>query len=228
MRCSPRCHRRGAWASSTSVVDRGSPPKLAVLISGRGTNLAAIAEAIAAGSLKAQVSIVISNRADAPGLEFARQRRIPALTLPHGDYKSRDDYDRALVECVRAHGVTLVCLAGFMRRLGRVFCDAFPGAILNIHPSLLPAFPGAHAQRDALAHGVKVAGATVHFVTEELDAGPIVMQAAVPVREDDTVETLSARILVEEHRLYPAAIARVLSDPWHVEGRRVSFYSRQP
>ena len=211
-------------------MDNEPAAKLAVLISGRGTNLAAIADAIEAGSLRAQISVVISNRADAPGLEFARKREIPVLTVPHGDYSSRDDYDRALVDAVRAHDATLVCLAGFMRRLGRVFCDAFPLGILNIHPSLLPAFPGAHAQRDALTHGVKVAGATVHFVTEELDAGPIVMQAAVPVRDDDTVETLSARILVEEHRLYPEAIARVLAGEWRVDGRRVVSlgYSRQP
>jgi phosphoribosylglycinamide formyltransferase-1 len=181
----------------------------------------AIADAIDAGGLSAEICVVISNRADAAGLEIARKRQIPAVTLPHGEYASREDYDRALVGAVRAHGAALVCLAGFMRRLGRVFCDAFPHAILNIHPSLLPAFPGAHAQRDALTHGVKVAGATVHFVTEELDAGPIVLQAAVPVRDDDTVETLSARILVEEHRLYPEAIARVISGNWHIDGRRV-------
>ena len=204
-------------------MENGYVPTIAVLISGRGSNLTAIADAIDAGALQARIGLVISNRADAPGLEFARGRQIPAKTLPHGDYASRDAYDRALVDALRASGATLVCLAGFMRRLGRVFCEAFPGAILNIHPSLLPAFPGAHAQQDALQHGVKVAGATVHFVTEELDTGPIVAQVAVPVRDDDTVETLSARILVEEHRLYPDAIARVLSGRWRVEDRRVVF-----
>jgi phosphoribosylglycinamide formyltransferase-1 len=143
--------------------------------------------------------------------------------MPQAAFGSREAYDRALMDVVRGSGAELVCLAGFMRRLGPAFCDAFPNAILNVHPSLLPAFPGTDAQRQALEHGVKVAGATVHFVTAELDAGPIIMQAAVPVLESDTVDSLSARILIEEHRLYPEAIRRVLAGGWRIEGRRVCF-----
>ena len=199
------------------------PVPLAVLISGRGSNLAAIADAIDAGALRAAIAIVISNRTDAPGLEMARARGLETRVMPHRDYGSRDDYDRALVEALRPLAPRLVCLAGFMRRLGSSFCGAFEHRILNIHPSLLPAFAGSDAQRQALDHGVKLSGATVHFVTPELDAGPIVMQTAVPVLDDDTVETLSARILIEEHRLYPEAIRRVLQDPWRLNGRRVIF-----
>ena len=200
-----------------------SPVPISLLISGRGSNLGAIVEAIARGELRARVAVVISNRADAAGLERARAAGIATRVMPHGDYASRDDYDRALVAELRAHGVALVCLAGFMRRLGPAFCDAFPNAILNIHPSLLPAFPGAHAQRQAVAHGVKISGATVHFATPELDAGPIVMQEAVAVRDDDTEETLAARILTVEHRLYPAAIQRVIDGRWRIADRRVVF-----
>lgn len=192
-----------------------------MLISGRGSNLVAIADAIAAGQLRAAIAVVISNRADAKGLELARARGVATVVMPHSDYASRDAYDRALVATLRSHGVALVCLAGFMRRLGASFCDAFPQAILNIHPSLLPAFPGVDAQRQAFEHGVKIAGATVHFVTPELDAGPIVMQAPVPVLDGDTVDSLSARILIEEHRLYPAAIELVLNGGWRIQGRRV-------
>jgi phosphoribosylglycinamide formyltransferase-1 len=200
-----------------------SPVPISLLISGRGSNLGAIVEAIARGELRARVAVVISNRADAAGLERARAAGIATRVMPHGDYASRDDYDRALVAELRAHGVALVCLAGFMRRLGPAFCGAFPNAILNIHPSLLPAFPGAHAQRQAVAHGVKISGATVHFATPELDAGPIVMQEAVAVRDDDTEETLAARILTVEHRLYPAAIQRVIDARWRIADRRVVF-----
>jgi len=193
------------------------------MISGRGSNLAAIAEAIDAGRLPAGIAVVISNRADAPGLAHARSRGIPTVVLPHGDFASRAAYDAALVAALRPYGVALVCLAGFMRRLGPVFCEAFPNAILNIHPSLLPAFPGMDAQRQALEHGVKVTGATVHFVTPELDAGPIIMQATVPVEDADTVDALSARILAEEHRIYPEAVRRLLVDDWRIEGRCVVF-----
>jgi phosphoribosylglycinamide formyltransferase-1 len=196
---------------------------LAILISGRGSNFAAIAKAIDDGRLPARIAVVISNRADAAGLAAARERGLETRVMPHGDYPSRDAYDRALADALREHDVRLICLAGFMRRLGPAFCDAFPDAILNIHPSLLPAFPGTDAQRQALEHGVKVSGATVHFVTPELDAGPIVMQATVPVEDGDTVETLSARILAVEHRLYPDAVARLLLDAWRIEGRRVVF-----
>jgi phosphoribosylglycinamide formyltransferase-1 len=197
-----------------------SPPIIGVLISGRGSNLQAIIDAVAAGRLDARIGVVVSNRAGAAGLERARAAGIETLVLSHREFASREDYDHALVGELRARGVQVVCLAGFMRLLSAVFIDAFPNAVLNVHPSLLPAFPGVDAQHQALAHGVKVAGATVHLVTPELDAGPIVLQAAVPVRDDDTDETLSARILVEEHRLYPEALRIVLAGGWHVDGRR--------
>lgn len=196
---------------------------LGVLISGRGSNLQAIIDAIAAGRLDAKIALVISNRADAAGLERARAAGIETLVLPHKSYPDRAAYDRALAAALKSRGVVLVCLAGFMRLLGPAFIEQFPNAVLNVHPSLLPAFPGVDGQRQALEHGVKVAGATVHFVTPELDAGPIVCQSAVPVLDDDTEETLSARILAEEHRIYPDAIGRVLSGRWRLDGRRVTF-----
>lgn len=200
-------------------------PQLGVLISGRGSNLRAIAEAVERGELSAEIAVVISNRASAAGLTFARDRGIETMLLPHAEYASRAAYDETLVAELRRRGVTLVCLAGFMRVLGPVFCAAFPNAVLNIHPSLLPAFPGVDAQRQALEYGVKVSGATVHFVTPDLDAGPIVMQMPVPVEDGDTPESLSARILNVEHRLYPRAIQRIVTGGWRVEGRRVVFDS---
>ncbi len=184
--------------------------RLGVLISGRGSNLQAIIDAIKAGCLKATVAIVISNRADALGLDKARAAGIETLVLPQAASSTREEYDQVLVQHLQERQVDLVCLAGFMRLLSHVFIDAFPNAVLNVHPSLLPAFPGLDAQRQAWEHGVRVSGATVHLVTVDLDAGPIVEQAAVPVRVDDTPETLAARILVEEHRIYPQAIARIL------------------
>jgi phosphoribosylglycinamide formyltransferase 1 len=193
---------------------------IGVLISGRGSNLQAIIEAGRAGRFAAPVAIVISNKADAGGLDHARAAGIPTSVVSHQDWRSRADYDRALVNVLREHGVTLVCLAGFMRLLGPTFVEAYPQRILNVHPSLLPAFPGVDAQRQALAHGVKVSGATVHLVTAELDAGPIVLQSPVPVLPDDTEATLGARILVEEHRLFPEAIRLVLAGGWRVDGRR--------
>jgi phosphoribosylglycinamide formyltransferase-1 len=202
----------------------GSDPnnrRLGVLISGRGSNLQAIIDAVRDGRLNATIAVVISNRADAAGLDRARKAGIEAMHLDHRAYPSRDAYDERLVAELRARDVRLVCLAGFMRLLGPTFIEAFPNAILNIHPSLLPAFPGVDAQHQAWAHGVRVTGATVHLVTNELDAGPIVMQTAVEVREDDTAETLAARILVEEHKLYPKAIQLVLDGQIRVEGRRV-------
>jgi phosphoribosylglycinamide formyltransferase-1 len=195
-------------------------PALGVLISGRGSNLQAIIDAIAGGRLEARIAVVVSNRAAAAGLDRARAAGIDTLVLPHKDFPTREEYDRALVRELRARGVTIVCLAGFMRLLSAAFIDAYPNAVLNIHPSLLPAFPGVDAQRQALAHGVKVSGATVHLVTPELDAGPIVLQAAVPVLDDDTEQSLSARILAEEHRLYPEALRILLAGGWRVEGRR--------
>lgn len=194
---------------------------LGVLISGRGSNLQAIIEAVANRRLDATVAVVISNRADAPGLGRARQAGIEALHLDPRAYSSRDAYDEALLRELRARDVTLVCLAGFMRLIGPPLLTGFPSRILNIHPSLLPAFPGLDAQRQAFEHGVRISGATVHLVTSTLDGGPIVMQAAVPVHDDDTVETLSARILVEEHRIYPEAIRIVLDGEWSLEGRRL-------
>jgi len=194
--------------------------RLGVLISGRGSNLQAILAAIDRGDLDAEVGIVLSNKADAPGLSFARAAGIATEVLDHRQFPARDDYDAAIVERLRAHDVALVCLAGFMRLLGPAFVRAFPHAILNVHPSLLPAFPGLDAQRQAFEHGVTVTGCTVHFVNEELDAGPIVLQTAVAVLPGDTAESLAARILVEEHRLYPRAIAMVLGGRWRIDGRR--------
>jgi len=209
------------FAAST-VGRMGSDPNrvIGVLISGRGSNLQALVDAIGDGRLNARVGVVISNRPGAQGLERARLAGIDAIVVDHKAFAARDDFDRALVHELRARGVRVVCLAGFMRLVGAPLVDAFPNAILNIHPSLLPAFPGVDAQRQALEHGAKVAGATVHLVTLELDAGPIVLQAAVPIRDDDTPETLSARILIEEHRLYPEAVRILLDGGWSVEGRR--------
>lgn len=195
--------------------------RLAVLISGRGSNLQAIIDAIREGTLDATIAVVISNREAAPGMMRAREARIETLHISAKAYANRDDYDRALVHELRERNVDVVCLAGYMRLVGGPMLDAFPDRILNVHPSLLPAFPGLDAQRQALEYGVRVSGATVHFVTRELDGGPIILQAAVPVRADDTVDSLAARILVEEHRIYPAAIARVLAGAFAIQGRRV-------
>jgi phosphoribosylglycinamide formyltransferase 1 len=192
-----------------------------VLISGRGSNLQALIDAIADGSLNARIAIVISNKADAAGLTRASEAGIETLVLDHRGAPTRDEYDRRLAAELQARNVRLVCLAGFMRLIGTPLLDAFPNAILNVHPSLLPAFPGVDAQRQALAHGVKISGATVHFVTRELDGGPIVLQAAVPVEDDDSVETLSARILEQEHRLYPRAVRMILEGGSRIDGRRV-------
>jgi phosphoribosylglycinamide formyltransferase 1 len=165
--------------------------------------------------------VVVSNRKEASGLDRARAAGIEALFLNPKDYPGRGVYDEAVADVLRRHHVDLVCLAGFMRLVGRPLLDAFHGRILNVHPSLLPAFPGLDAQQQALEHGVRVSGATVHFVTAELDGGPIIAQAAVPVLDGDTVDTLSARILVEEHRLFPEAIRVVLDGRWRIDGRRV-------
>jgi phosphoribosylglycinamide formyltransferase-1 len=193
---------------------------LGVLISGRGSNLQALIDAIGSGALTARIAVVIANKPAAAGLERARAAGIDTLVIDHRDSPSRDAFDRAVAAALRARGVELVCLAGFMRLVGQPLLAAFPNAILNIHPSLLPAFPGIDAAAQAIAHGVKVSGVTVHLVTGELDGGPIVRQAAVPVRDDDTAETLAARILVEEHRLYPEAIRAVLAGGWRLDGRR--------
>jgi len=194
--------------------------RLGILLSGRGSNFEAIADNVAAGSIDAEIAVVISNRPEAPGLASARRRGLNAVAIPSKGL-DRMIYDAMLVAELRKNNVDLVCLAGFMRLLSAVFIREFPNRILNIHPSLLPAFPGLDAQHQALAHGVKISGCTVHFVDEDLDAGPIVIQAAVPVEDDDTVETLSARILREEHRIYSEAIRFVLTGDYKLEGRRV-------
>jgi phosphoribosylglycinamide formyltransferase-1 len=198
---------------------------LVILISGRGSNLGAILRAIGEGRLQARVTAVISSRADAAGLDVARAAGVETHVVARRG-AMREAYDQNLMDAIRPYKPRLVCLAGFMHLLGPAFCAAFPDAILNIHPSLLPAFAGVDAQRQALEHGVRVSGATVHFATPDLDAGPIVMQAAVPVLDDDTVETLSARILVEEHRIYPEAIGRLLEGGWAIDGRRVRFRAK--
>lgn len=195
-------------------------PSIGVLISGRGSNLQALIDAVAGGRLPARIALVISNRADAQGLDRAEAAGIETLVLDHKAYGSREHFDAALAVALRSRGVSLVCLAGFMRLVGAPLLDAFPQAIVNIHPSLLPSFPGLEAQKQALLHGVKVSGVTVHLVTGELDGGPIVMQAAVPVLDEDTPDTLAARILVEEHRIYPLAVRIVLEGNWRIEGRR--------
>lgn len=194
--------------------------RLGVLVSGRGSNLQALIDAIGRGELDATIAVVISNVPGAGALERAAAAGIETLVMPHRDWSSREAYDAALGQALVDRGVRLVCLAGFMRRLSARFLEVFPGPVLNVHPSLLPSFPGLDAPGQALAHGVKVAGCTVHLVTPELDAGPIVLQAAVPVEPRDTTESLAARILVEEHRLFPRAVARVLDGGWRLEGRR--------
>lgn len=194
--------------------------RLGVLISGRGSNLQSIIDAIAGGTLDASIAVVISNKADAAGLTRAREAGIYAVHVNPKDFAGRSAYDRALIDVLRQHRVDLVCLAGFMRLVGNDLLSAYPQRILNIHPSLLPSFPGLDAQRQAIEHGVRVSGATVHFVTRELDGGPIILQAAVPVLDDDTADTLAARILVAEHRLYPEAIRLVLDGRWRLDGRR--------
>jgi phosphoribosylglycinamide formyltransferase 1 len=194
--------------------------RLAVLISGRGSNLQSIIDAIARGELDATIAIVVANRADAGGLLRARDAGIETLVLGTRDYTSRDAYDQALADALHARDVGLVCLAGFMRLVGAPLLRAFPDRVLNIHPSLLPAFPGLEAQRQAIDHGVRVSGATVHLVTAELDGGPIILQASVPVLDGDTPDTLAARILIQEHRIYPEAIRMVLDGKWKLAGRR--------
>jgi phosphoribosylglycinamide formyltransferase-1 len=194
--------------------------RIAVLASGRGSNLQALIDAVAGGQLAARIGVVISNRPGAGGLERARAAGIETVVMHHREYPDRDTFDRAVAGELKARGVRLVCLAGFMRLIGAPLLDAFPNAILNIHPSLLPSFPGVDAQAQAIAHGVKVSGVTVHLVTGELDGGPIILQSSVPVLEDDTSATLSARILVEEHRLYPEAVRIVLAGGWVLDGRR--------
>ncbi len=193
---------------------------LAMLLSGRGSNFEAIARNVLAGKIPAKIAVVISNREDAPGLIRAGEMGLDARFMP-SQGKEREAYDREVVAVLRQFQVDVVCLAGFMHILSPYFVRAFPKRILNIHPALLPAFPGTDAQKQALEYGVKFTGCTVHIVDEGVDTGPIVCQAVVPVLDDDTVETLSARILKEEHRIYSEAICLLLEDRVHIEGRRV-------
>ena len=194
--------------------------RLGILLSGRGSNFEAIADSIAAGKLRAEIAVVISNVESARGLERARARGLNALCIPSRN-RPREEFDAEVVSVLRKHNVSLVVLAGFMRIFSSVFLEAFPYGILNIHPALLPAFPGTDVQQKALDHGVKFSGCTVHFVNEILDGGPIVLQAVVPVVDDDTAETLASRILLEEHRIYSEAIELVLSGRCQIRGRRV-------
>src|SRR5688500_7015762 len=197
-----------------------SSKRVAVLVSGRGSNLQALIDASAAGQLgSASIALVLSNVEGAFALERARRANIATCVIDHRGWPTRDDFDRAVVQELQRRDVDRVCLAGFMRKLGRTVLDAYPHAILNIHPSLLPSFPGLHPQRQALAHGAKVSGVTVHLVTDDLDDGPIVVQRTVPVLDSDSEETLAARILHEEHLAYPEAVRKVLNGG-RVEGRR--------
>ncbi len=200
--------------------------RLAVLISGRGSNMLALARAVREGAIpNAQIAVVVSDRASAPGLKLAAEQGIATLVVERRG-RAREEHEREIIAALRARRVDLVCLAGYMRLLSPVFVEAYRWRTLNIHPSLLPAFPGLDAQRQALEHGVKWTGCTVHFVDETLDGGPIIEQRVVPVLDSDTVETLAARILAEEHKAYPAAVARVLRGDFQVIGRRVVAKSR--
>jgi phosphoribosylglycinamide formyltransferase 1 len=196
--------------------------KIGILLSGRGSNFEAIARNVAAGKIPATIALVISNREEAPGLDRARAMGLATRFIPSKD-KDRDAYDQEVVAALKEAQVDLVCLAGFMRLLSPYFVRSFPGRILNIHPALLPAFPGLDAQKQALDYGVKFTGCTVHIVDEGMDTGPIVRQAVVPILDDDTVETLSARILKEEHRIYSEAVCLMLEGNVRIEGRRAAW-----
>lgn len=198
--------------------------RLGVLLSGRGSNFLAIHEAIGRGEVPAEIALVVSSRPEAPGLAKARELGLPAVCLPHRPGRNRRaEHEAEVVRALEEARVEWICLAGYMRLLSPGFVGRFRGRILNIHPSLLPAFPGLDAQRQALEYGVKVSGCTVHLVDEGLDSGPIVLQRAVPVADGDTAEALAARILAEEHRAYPEALRRLLTEPWRIEGRRLVF-----
>jgi len=202
-----------------------APVRLAVLVSGNGTNLQAVIDHIETHEINGRIACVVSNRRDAFALKRAERHGIPTVIHEIGAYTNRREYDAALVEILRNHGVGLVILAGFMRILTDVMIDAFPHAIMNIHPALLPAFPGLHAQQQALDYGVRFTGCTVHFVDCGTDTGPIIQQAVVPVLEDDTEETLAARIQREEHRIYPEAVRLFCAGKIRVDGRRVRVLS---
>ena len=212
-------------------------PTIAVLISGSGSNLQAIIDASEKGEIPCTVGLVISNKADAFGLVRAKKHGIPSEVVDHRAFSGREEFDAKLVEILRGSGAELVCLAGFMRVLTPVFVRAFPNRILNIHPALLPSFPGTHGPRQALSYGVRFSGCTVHFLDEGVDTGPVIVQAVVPVYDDDTEETLAARILLQEHRIYPMAIRLFFAGKLNLEGRRVKvigepkipeFFHRNP
>lgn len=196
---------------------------IAVLLSGRGSNFVALADALARGAAPAEIALVASNVAEAPGLVRARELAIPTVALPHRDFASREAHEAAMVRALRDAGVEWICLAGYMRLLGSGFVAAWPQRILNIHPSLLPAFPGLHPQRQALAAGVRISGCTVHLVDAGLDSGPIVVQRAVAVEDGDDETALAARILVEEHQAYAQALHRLLTERWEIDGGRLRF-----
>ena len=198
-----------------------SSTPLGILISGRGSNMQAIVRACEEGRLEARVAVVVANVEDAGGLAWARGRGLSVQVIPHRSFRRREDHDAAIVAALAAAGVEWVCLAGYMRLLSAVLVEAYPNRIVNIHPSLLPAFPGLHAQRQAVAHGVKISGCTVHLVDLELDHGPIVLQRAVPVLDQDDEDSLAGRILVEEHQAYVEALALLTSGAWLIDGRRV-------
>jgi len=195
--------------------------KIAVLLSGRGSNFRAIHDAIAAGTITADIALVFSNKADAAGLQTARERKLETLSLDPKLFATKDEYDQEIVKEIRKRDVDLVCLAGYMKIVTPYFCREFKNRIMNIHPALLPAFPGLHVQQKAIEWGVRFSGCTTHFVAEEVDMGPIILQAEVPVLQDDTEETLSARILVEEHKIYPESVRLYFEGRIEVRGRRV-------
>lgn len=202
--------------------------RVGVLVSGSGTNLQALLDAAADPGYPAEVAVVLSNVAGVPALDRARKRNVPTVVLPHAGFADRSAYDRALVEALAPYRCSVICLAGFMRLLGATFLGSFPGGVLNIHPALLPSFPGLHAQRQALEHGVRVSGCTVHLVDEGTDTGPIVAQAAVPVLDGDTEESLRQRIQEQEHRLYPLALRLLAEGRLRIQGRRVHVARGDP
>lgn len=213
--------------SSPQAAARG-PARVAVLLSGRGSNFVALAEALARGAAPAEIVLAASNVAEAPGLARARDLAIPTVALPHRDFASREAHEAAMARTLRDAGVEWICLAGYMRLLGPGLVTAWPQRILNIHPSLLPAFPGLHPQRQALAAGVRISGCTVHLVDAGLDSGPIVVQRAVAIEDGDDEAALAARILVEEHLAYPQALRRLLTERWDVDGKRLCFRASGP
>jgi phosphoribosylglycinamide formyltransferase-1 len=197
--------------------------KIAVFLSGRGSNFVAIHDAIRTGTINADIDLVFSNKREAPGLKIAEERKLQTLSLNPKEFASREDYDRKIVEEIQKRDIDLICLAGYMRILTPLFCEAFLNRVMNIHPALLPSFPGLHVQQKAIDWGVRYSGATVHFVTPIVDMGPIIIQAVVPVLQDDSEDTLSERILKEEHKIYPEAVRLYFEGKLEVHGRRVSI-----